>query len=324
MPAIFTRYGSWMVTGLTLVISMVTAAMSIAIGQEPTRITEENDLLEFAVTSGELIIRRLLREFQLLFVTVVNGNRASLMIVLRLEPLSEVGSPPNSPVPEERDPSSSHPPLVVNNDENIFFPGHPFQLRCPLCPHLLEIGEICYHPNQGVNILRRSPEDAQTREEVFHTPFEFLCIIPGEVLHPHYPSTPGSPSTSTIVEEAIRTAIAQETPPSPTPSSNSSHAHPIRRDTPEPSSIPARQFRQRRGHGRGDNRPTRVTSRPNRGGRTPTTPRGRVPFREVSNTSTPHRPSAIPSEDGHENIQIPRRGTQTRGRQLPSSRANNP
>ena len=80
---------------------MVTAAMLIAIGQEPTWITEENDLLEFAVTSGELIIRRLLCEFQLLFVTVVNGNRASLMIVLRLEPLSEVGSPPNSPVPEE-------------------------------------------------------------------------------------------------------------------------------------------------------------------------------------------------------------------------------
>ena len=53
---------------------MVTAAMLIAIGQEPTRITEENDLLEFAVTSGELVIRRLLRKFQLLFVTVVNGN----------------------------------------------------------------------------------------------------------------------------------------------------------------------------------------------------------------------------------------------------------
>ena len=320
------RYDSWMVTGLTLAISMVTAAMSIAIGQEPTRITEENNLLEFAVASGELIIRRLLHEFQLLFVTVVNGNRASLTIVLHLEPLSEVGSPPHSPVPEERDPSSLHPPLVVNNDENIFFPGHPFQLRCPLCPHLLEIGEICFHPNRGVNILRRSPEDAPMREEVFHTPFEFLRIIPDETLHPHYPSALGSPLTSTLVEEAIRTAIAQETPPpSPTPSSSdSNHAHPIRRDTPEPSSIPARQFRQRRGNGRGDNRPTRVTGRPNRGGRTPTTPSGRVPLREVSNTSTPHRPSAIPSEDGHENIQVLRRGTRTRGRQLPSSRANNP
>ena len=240
MPAIFTRHGSWMVTGLTLAISMVTAAMLIAIGAEPIWVTEENDLLEFAVTSGELVIRRLLHEFQLLFVTEVNGNRASLTIVLHLEPLSEVGSPPNSPVPEERDPSSLHPPLVVNNDENIFFPGHSFQLRCPLCPHLLEIGEICYHPNRGVNILRRSPEDTHSREEVFDHPFEFLCIIPGRTFHPHYPSAPGSPSTSTLVEDAIRTAIAQETPPpSPTPSSDSHHAHPICRDSPETFSLPA-------------------------------------------------------------------------------------
>ena len=219
---------------------MVTAAMSIAIGAEPIRVTEENDILEFAVTSGELVIHWLLHEFQLLFVTEVNGNRASLTIVLFLEPLSEVGSPPNSPVPEERDPTSLHPPLVVNNDENIFFPGHPFQLRCPLCPHLLEIGELCYHPNRGVNVLRRSPEDAPNRQEVFDHPFEFLRIIPGQTFHPHHPSPPGSPSTSTLVEEAIRTAIAQETPPpSPTPSSpDSSHAHPIRRDSPEPSSLP--------------------------------------------------------------------------------------
>ena len=155
------------------------------------------------------------REFQLLFVTVVNGNQASLMIVLHLEPLSEVGSPPDSPVPEERDPSSLHPPLVVNNDENIFFPGHPFRLRCPLCPHKLEIGEICFHPNCGVNILRRSPEDAQTREEVFHRPFEFLRIIPRQhILHPHYPSALGSPSTSTLVEEAIRTVTILSFPTS--------------------------------------------------------------------------------------------------------------
>ena len=53
---------------------MVTVAMSIAIGQEPTRISEENDLLEFTIASGELLIRRLLREFQLLYVKVVNGN----------------------------------------------------------------------------------------------------------------------------------------------------------------------------------------------------------------------------------------------------------
>ena len=93
-------------------------------------------------------------------------------------------------------------------------------------------------------MLRRSPEDAPTREEVFDRPFESLHIIPGQQLHPHYPSTLGSPSTSTLVKEAIRIVIAQETPPpsSPTPSSDSHHAHPIHRDFPEPSSIPAQQL----------------------------------------------------------------------------------
>ena len=80
---------------------MVTSAMSIAIGAEPIQVTEENDLLEFTIASGELVIQRLLHKFQLLFVTEVNGNRASLTIVLHLEPLSEVGSPSNSTVPEE-------------------------------------------------------------------------------------------------------------------------------------------------------------------------------------------------------------------------------
>ena len=76
MSAIFTHYGSWLVTGLMLAISMVTLAMLIAIqvGAEPIQVTEENNLLEFAITSGELVIQRLLRKFQLLFVTEVNGN----------------------------------------------------------------------------------------------------------------------------------------------------------------------------------------------------------------------------------------------------------
>ena len=56
MPTIFTHYGSWLVTGLMLAISMVTSAMLIAIGAEPIQVTEENDLLEFAVAFGELVI----------------------------------------------------------------------------------------------------------------------------------------------------------------------------------------------------------------------------------------------------------------------------
>ena len=234
-----------MVTGLTLALSMVTAAMTIAFGATPFRVTGEDELLEFTVTSGELIIRQLLRGFRLLYIIAVNGNRISLTIVLHIKPLSEIDSPPHSPIPEERDPSSLHPPLFVKNDENTFLPGIPFQLRCPLCPYLLEIGETCFHPDRGIKILRRSPEDAPSGDNILDRPFKFLRITsedalpeteifdrsaflsahPGRTFYPHHPSPPGSPSISTQIEEAIRIAIAQETPPpSPIPSSD---FHPI-------------------------------------------------------------------------------------------------
>ena len=113
-----------------------------------------------------------------------------------------------------------------------------------MCPHLLEIGEICFHPNHGVNVLRQSPEDTPSREEVFEHCFDFLCIIPGQTYHSHHHSALGSPSTSTLVKEAIRTAIAQKSPPpsSPTPSSNSHHVNSIRQDFPEPSALPVQQL----------------------------------------------------------------------------------
>jgi hypothetical protein len=49
MPSIFLRYGSWLVTGMTLVMSLVTAISG-------TIMVEEDELLQFAVDSGELII----------------------------------------------------------------------------------------------------------------------------------------------------------------------------------------------------------------------------------------------------------------------------
>ena len=291
MPIIFTRYGSWMVTGLTLALSMVTAAMTIAFGATPFWVTGEDELLEFTVTSGELVICRLLRGFRLLYSIAVNGNRISLTIVLHIKSLSGIDSPPHSPIPEEQDPSLLHPPLFVKNDENTFLPGIPFQLRCPLCPHLLETGETCFHSDRGIKILRRSPEDVPSGNNILDRPFEFLRITsedtlqerevfnhsaflsahPGRTFYPHHPSPLGSPSIPTQIEEAVRTVITQETlTPPPIPSFDSSHTHLIHRDSPEPSSIPMRQLRQHRGNERGDNRPTRVTGRPNRGGRTPT------------------------------------------------------
>ena len=180
-------------------------------------------------------------------------------------------------------PSSLHPPLVVINDENTFLPGIPFQLRCPLCPHLLETGETCFHPDRGIKIFRRFPEDNPSGDNTLDCPFRFLRITPedtlqereifnhsaflsphpGRTFYPHHPSPPGSPSIPTQVEETIRTALAQETPlPPPIPSSDFHHIHPIHRDSSEPSSLPARQSRQPQGNGRRDNRPTRVINRP--------------------------------------------------------------
>jgi hypothetical protein len=94
MPLIFLRHGSWLVTGMTLVISLIAAVMVTAISG--TVIVEEDELLQFAVDSGELIIRLMMDVFQFHYVCVLSGNRATLKVVLRLEPLPEVGTS-NSP-----------------------------------------------------------------------------------------------------------------------------------------------------------------------------------------------------------------------------------
>ena len=328
MPAIFMRYGSWLVTGFALVISMVAAALSIAVGADPIRI--DGNELEFAVISGELVIRRVLHEFQLLYNTVVDGNRVSLTIVLRIEPQSEVGSP--SSVPEERDPSTSPvPPYsapVPNQDRNIFYSDLPFQLRCPLCPHPLEIGEICYHPNRGVNVLRRSPEDIESRVEILNNPFEFLRIIPGpgSNLHHHYPDS--NLPTTPLIERAIRIALAPDSPPplssSPSPSPSPRHAHPFSslvRDSPEPVALPTRGFRRGRGNGNRIHGPPGTPSRSNRGRGTPATPRGGVPLREVSNLATEPTRTPVRRENRQPDVQVPRRGTRSRRRNVPDSHA---
>ena len=329
MPAIFMRYGSWLVTGFALVMSMVAAALSIAIGADPIRI--DGDELEFAVTSGELIIRRFVHEFQLLYTTVVNDNRVSLTIVLHIETQSEVGSP--SPVPEERDPSTSPvPPYsapVPNQDRNIFYPELTFQLRCPLCPHLLEIGEYCHHPNRGVNVLRRSPGDTPSWAKLLNNPFEYLRIIPGPdpTLHHHHPDS--NLPTTPLVERAIRIALAPDSPPplssSPSPSPSPPHnANPFStlvRDSPEPVALPTRGFRRGRGNGNRIYGLTGTSSRPNRGRGTPATPRGGVPLREVSNLATESTSTPVRRENRQPDVQIPRRGTRSRRRNVPDTHA---
>jgi hypothetical protein len=132
MSSIFLRYGSWLVTGMTLVMSLIAAVMVTAISG--TIIVEEDELLQFAVDSGELIMCRMLDMFQCSYVCILSGNRATLKVVLCLEPLPEVGT---SNSPDQRDPPSSPTPVERTRSpqpHTILYPGYPFRLRCPLCP----------------------------------------------------------------------------------------------------------------------------------------------------------------------------------------------
>ena len=262
---------------------MVTTAMTIAFGATPFRVIGEDELLKFTVTSGELVIRRLLRGFRLLYTIAVNGNRISLTIVIHIEPLSEINRPLYSPIPEEWDPSSLHPPLFVKNDENTFLPGYPFQLHCPLCPQLLETGETCFHPDRGIKIFRRSPEDASSGDYILDRPFKVLaCHIW------RHSTRKRSLQSSCILVSSSRTDLLSSSSFSSGitfnsysnrrdnkncigPRNSSSISYPIIRlssypsyppNFPEPSSIPTRQFCQHQGNGRGDNRNTRVINQP--------------------------------------------------------------
>jgi hypothetical protein len=57
---------------MTLVISLVTAAMVTAISR--TIMIEEDKLLQFAIDSGELIIHRMMDVFQFHYVCTLSGN----------------------------------------------------------------------------------------------------------------------------------------------------------------------------------------------------------------------------------------------------------
>jgi hypothetical protein len=130
MPSIFLRYSSWLVTGMTLVMSLIAAAMVTAISG--TILVEEDELLQFAVDSGELIIRCMMDVFQFSYICTLSGNRASLTVVLRLEPLPEVGTPD---CPEQRDPSSTPVERTSSpQPHTILYPSYPFRLRYPFCP----------------------------------------------------------------------------------------------------------------------------------------------------------------------------------------------
>jgi hypothetical protein len=321
---------------MTLVMSLIAAVMVTAISR--TIIVEEDELLQFAVDSGELIIRRMLDMFQFSYVCILSGNRATLTVVLRPEPLPEVGT---SNSPDQRDPPSSPTPVERTRSpqpHTILYPGYPFRLCCPLCPRRLEFLEYCHHSEHGLTVLRRHPANPEdsivSRQEIHDHPFLFLRFVPGPrhtFPHPN-PENPNQPrrfsrvnrplssNVTTVIDEAIRTAIAQETPPHSNSSSSQQsftvflprNDEPNQRNSPEPPSLPEGQLHLRQGNGSLNYGLTRASGRSSTRGRASATSRGRVSVHPVLGTST-RRNQQVPSADGHTNVQNLRHGGSHRG-----------
>jgi hypothetical protein len=188
--------------------------------------------------------------------------------------------------------------------------------------------EYCYHSEHGLTVLRRHPADPEdsidSRQEIHDHPFLFLRFIPGpQHTFPHpNPENPNQPrrfshvnrppssSATTVIDEAIRTAIAQETPNTSNSSSSQQsftvflprNDEPNQRNFPEPPSLPEGQLRLHQGNGSHNYGLTRASSRSSTRGRASATSRGRVSVRPVPEPST-RRNQQVPSADGHTNVQ---------------------
>ena len=108
----FERYGSWLVDGFVMTLSMVISTFNYARRQP---IVEENRLLEFAVDSGRLLVRRIRDEFHVSFTTQLPEYNVTFNVDLRLED-HEL---PFGSAPEQQDPPSYFPQsdqhLVIGN-----------------------------------------------------------------------------------------------------------------------------------------------------------------------------------------------------------------
>jgi hypothetical protein len=290
MPSIFLRYGSWLVTGMTLVMSLIAAVMVTAISG--TIIVEEDELLQFAVDSST----------RPSFFSYSCGT--NLFSSTPHNPISWLSIPPS----------------------------------LPSLPRHLEFLEYCHHPELGFTVLRRHPADPEDpialRHDLHETPFQFLRFIPGphrEIHHPcriNRPRPLRPPSTSTtLVDEAIRTTVAQETPPLSNSSSSQQsftvflprNDEPSQQDSPELSSLPEGQLRLREGNGSSNYGLTRAYGRSSTRGRASATSRGRVSVRPIPGPST-RRNQQVPSANGHANVQNLWRGGSHHG-EPSSSRA---
>jgi len=224
----FERYGSWLVDGFVMTLSMVISAFNY-VRRQP--IIEENGLLEFAVDSGRLLVRCIRDEFHVSLTTQLPEFNITFNMDLRLEDCEL----PSGSSPEQQDPPSYYP----QSDQCLVIPGVPFQLPCPLCSRPLERGQVCDHNGTGRVVIRRYAPDL-TAEDLTANPFSIHEIIQAgspvllKQVFPELADIVYSPSLIIPTHSPSTTP-----PPSPLSSSSSHHAYFDARDSSE--SPPLRQ-----------------------------------------------------------------------------------
>jgi len=161
----FERYGSWLVDGFIMTLSMVISAFNY-VRQQP--IVQENGLLEFTVDSGRLLVRRIRDEFHVSLTTQLPEFNVTFNMDLRLEDRELL----SGSAPEQQDPPSYFP----QSDQRLVTPGVPFELPCPLCTRPLERGQVCDHNETGQVVIWRYAPDL-TAEDLTANPFSIHEII---------------------------------------------------------------------------------------------------------------------------------------------------
>ena len=161
----FERYGSWLVDGFVMTLSMVISAFNY-VRRQP--IIEENGLLEFAVDSGRLLVRRIRDEFHVSLTTQLPEFNVTFNMDLRLEDCEL----PSGSSPEQQDPPSYYP----QSDQCLVIPGVPFELPCPFCSRPLERGQVCDHNETGQVVIWRYAPDL-TVEDLTANPFSIHKVI---------------------------------------------------------------------------------------------------------------------------------------------------
>ena len=185
----FEHFGSWLVDGFVMTLSMVISAFNYAL---QTSIVEEDGFLEFTIDSGRMLIRRIRNEFHLSLNTQTPEFNVTFSIDLHLEDCESI----SGPAPEQQDP----PSYYLQSDQRLVLLGVPFELSCPFCAHSLEWGQICDHVEQDQVVIQQygpdlSVEDLQANLFFIH---EIIRAGSPVLVEPIYPDI-HVPSASLII-----------------------------------------------------------------------------------------------------------------------------